>query len=203
MFRAGHPGWLRCSSLEYVEYSRSSRLASRAPRSGTSAKQSVGEDTLIVPDVNLLLYAYDADSRFHAAAAAWWRACLSGREPVGLPPVVVFGFVRIGTSARVFEQPMTPGEAAGHVRAWLAQPVVQVLEPRADHIERVLSLLESLGTAGNLVTDAQIAALVLESDAVLHTTDTDFLRFTALRWLNPLTGITSRKAPTRPDPSQG
>ena len=158
---------------------------------------------MIVPDVNLLLYAYDADSRFHAAAATWWRACLSGSEPVGLPPVVVFGFVRIGTSARVFEQPMTPGEAAGHVRAWLAQPVVQVLEAGADHIERVLSLLDSLGTAGNLVTDAQIAALVLESDAVLHTTDTDFLRFTALRWLNPLTGITSRKAPSRPGPSQG
>ncbi len=158
---------------------------------------------MIVPDVNLLLYAYDAGSRFHSAAAAWWRACLSGSEPVGLPSVVVFGFVRIGTNARVFEQPMTPGEAAGHVRAWLAQPVVQVLEPRADHIERVLSLLESMGTAGNLVTDAQIAALVLESDAVLHTTDTDVLRFTALRWLNPLTGITSRKAPIRPDPSQG
>ena len=158
---------------------------------------------MIVPDVNLLLYAYDATSRFHVAAAAWWRACLSGSEPVGLPPVVVFGFVRIGTSARVFEHPMTPSEAADHVRAWLAQPVVQVLEPRADHLERVLTLLESLGTAGNLVTDAQIAALVLESDASLHTADPDFLRFAALRWLNPLTGITSRKAPPRPDPSQG
>jgi hypothetical protein len=98
---------------------------------------------------------------------------------------------------------MTPSEAAGHVRSWLAQPVVQVLEPRADHLghlERVLTLLESLGTAGNLVTDAQIAALVLESDAVLHTADTDFLRFAALRWLNPLTGMTSRKAHARPDP---
>ena len=158
---------------------------------------------MIVPDVNLLLYAYDATSRFHAAAAAWWRACLSGSEPVGLAPVVVFGFVRIGTSARVFEHPMTPSEAASHVRAWLAQPVVQVLEPRGDHhehLERVLTLLESLGTAGNLVTDAQIAALVLESDAVLHTTDPDFLRCAALRWLNPLTGITSRKGPTRRDP---
>ena len=107
---------------------------------------------------------YDADSRFHAAAAAWWRACLSGTEPVGLPPVVVFGFVRIGTSARVFEQPMTPGEAAGHVRAWLAQPVVQVLEPRADHLERVLSLLESLGAAGHLVTDAHRSCLTQEID---------------------------------------
>jgi len=158
---------------------------------------------MIVPDVNLLLYAYDAESRFHTAAAAWWRACLSGSEPVGLPAVVVFAFLRIGTSARVFDRPMTPGEAADHVRAWLAQPVVQVLEPHADHIEHVLALLESVGAAGNLATDAQIAALVIDSEAVLHTTDTDFLRFTALRWLNPLTGITSREAPTRRRPSQG
>lgn len=150
---------------------------------------------MIVPDVNLLLYAYDAGSPFHAAAAAWWRACLSGSEPVGLPPVVVFAFVRIGTSARVFERPMTTAEASGHVRTWLAQPVVQVLEPGADHIERVLDLLASVRTAGNPVTDAQIAALVLESDAVLHTNDTDFLGFAGLRCLNPLTGVTSRKAP--------
>ena len=149
---------------------------------------------MIVPDVNLLLYAYDANSRFHAAAAAWWRACLSGSEPVGLLSVVVFGFVRISTSARVFENPLTPGEAAGHIRAWLAQPIVQVLEPRDTHIDRVLSLLESLGTGANLVTDAQIAALVIESDAVLHTADADFLRVSGLRWFNPLTGMTSRKA---------
>lgn len=149
---------------------------------------------MIVPDVNLLLYAYDAASPAHAAAAAWWRTCLSGAEPVGLPSVVVFAFVRIGTSRRVFEHPMTPREAAGHVRAWLVQPIVQILEPPADHVERVLGLLESVGAAGNLVTDAQIAALVLESGAVLHTTDPDFLRFDGLRWLNPLTGTTGRKA---------
>src|SRR5436190_19099514 len=98
---------------------------------------------MIVPDVNLLVYAYDADSRWHAAAATWWQTCLSGGEPVGLSAVVVFGFLRVSTSARVFEQPMTPGEAAGHVRAWLAQPAVQILEPRADHVERVLAVLES------------------------------------------------------------
>src|ERR1035437_9521332 len=60
-----------------------------------------------------------------------------------------------------------------------------------------------LRTARHLVTDAQIAALVLESDAVLHTTDPDFLRCAALRWLNPLTGITSRQAPTQPALSRG
>ena len=148
---------------------------------------------MIVPDVNLLLYAYDAASPFHQAAARWWHACLSGTEPVGLAPVVVFAFVRIGTSRRVFENPMTPVEAAGHVRSWLTQPIVEILDPGVGHVERVFALLESLGTAGNLVTDAQLAALVLESDAVLHTTDADFLRFEGLRWINPLTGMSGRK----------
>src|SRR4029077_11283894 len=89
----------------------------RVPRAANAR-----DGAMIVPDVNLLLYAYDATSPFHAAAAAWWRACLSGSERVGRPLVVAFGFVRIGTSARVFEQPMPPSEAADHVRSWLAQP---------------------------------------------------------------------------------
>ncbi len=57
---------------------------------------------MIVPDINLLLYAYDSDSPFHSKAAAWWQRCLSGTESVGLAQVVIFGFVRIGTSGRVF-----------------------------------------------------------------------------------------------------
>jgi len=143
---------------------------------------------MIVPDINLLLYAYDAASPFHAKAAAWWERCLSGREPVGLLPVVVFGFVRMGTNARAFQHPMTPTEAAGHIRSWLEQPPVELLEPGSSHVDEALKLLEGLGTAGNLVTDAQIAAVVLRHDAVLHTTDTDFIRFANLRWLNPISG---------------
>lgn len=148
---------------------------------------------MIVPDINLLLYAYDSDLPFHSKAAAWWQACLSGTEPIGLAQVVVFGFVRVGTSTRVFRNPLTPGEAAERVRSWQAQPVVQILEPRADHVAQVLDLLEELGTAGNLVTDAQLAALALEHDAVLHTADADFLRFRGLRWFNPLTGDSSSR----------
>ncbi len=146
---------------------------------------------MIIPDINLLLYAYDADSPVHPQAAAWWRACLSGTEPVGLLPVVAFGFVRIGTNVRAFQHPLTPGEAAGHVRSWLAQPSVELLDPGPAHVERVLTLLEGLGTAGNLVTDAQIAAAALDQDAVLHTTDADFIRFGTLRWFNPITGAGS------------
>ncbi|HTL54142.1 MAG TPA: type II toxin-antitoxin system VapC family toxin [Candidatus Limnocylindrales bacterium] len=148
---------------------------------------------MIVPDINLLLYAYDADSPAHSQAAAWWQQCLSGDNPIGLTPIVTFGFLRIATNLRVFENPMTPSEAAGHIRSWLAQPIVQILQPGPEHLEQVLASLERLGTAGNLVTDAQIAVLVIEHEAVLHTTDTDFMRFSGLRWLNPLTGAGSRR----------
>jgi hypothetical protein len=149
---------------------------------------------MIVPDINLLLYAYDAESSFHAPAAAWWQACLSGAEPVILPEVVAFGFVRVSTNARAFSHPLTAAEAASHVRSWLDQDVVTIPEPAPDHFERVLGLLESLGTAGNLVTDAQIAAIAIEQDAVLHTADADFMRFRGLRWQNPLTGDGPRGA---------
>jgi uncharacterized protein len=143
---------------------------------------------MIVPDINLLLYTYDSDSPFHDKAAAWWQACLSGDDPVIMPEVVAFGFVRVSTNPRAFCHPMTAEEAAAHVTSWLQQPVVRVPESAPDHIERVLGLLTGLGTAGNLVTDAQIAAVAIEHDAVVHTADADFIRFAGLRWLNPLTG---------------
>jgi hypothetical protein len=66
-----------------------------------------------------------------------------------------------------------------------------LLDPGPGQVERVLQLLEALGTAGNLVTDAQIAAAALDRDAVLHTTDVDFIRFAGLRWFNPITGVGS------------
>ena len=78
------------------------------------------------------------------------------------------------------------------MRSWTAQPVVSRLGVDASHVEAVLKSLEGLGTAGNLVTDAQIAAVAIEHGAVVHTTDTDFVRFTGLRWFNPISGVGSR-----------
>lgn len=143
---------------------------------------------MIIPDVNLLLYACDSGSPFHAAAALWWEKCLSGDEPVGLAPVVLFGFLRLGTHPRVFREPMTPAEAAGHVRSWQSQPVVQVIELGAGHVEKVMEFLEAAGTGGNLVTDAQIAACAMEWGGVVHTADAGFLRFRGVRWHDPITG---------------
>lgn len=101
--------------------------------------------------------------------------------------------MRIGTHARVFQHPLTPAEAARHVRSWLAQPVVQLVELRNDHVAQVLELLEKIRVAGSLVTDAQLAALAMDNEAVLHTADADFLRFPGLKWLNPITGKGSAK----------
>lgn len=148
---------------------------------------------MIVPDLNLLLYAYDVASAFHGKAVTWWQDCLSGEEPVAIPGLVSLGFVRIATHPRVFRSPMTVSQAATTVRSWYGQPVVRDLMPAEGHSMRVLDLLETLGTAGNLVTDAQLAQFAMDNDAVLHTADADFLRFAGLRWWNPLTGTRSSR----------
>jgi toxin-antitoxin system PIN domain toxin len=143
---------------------------------------------MIIPDVNLLIYAYDTNSPFHLKAAEWWQLCLMGKEVVGLPSPVLFGFLRVATSSRIFRHPMTPGEAIRHIQSWLQQPVVQILEAGPRHVHQVLKLIESAGCGGNLVTDAQIAAIAIENDATVYSSDTDFARFPQLAWKNPLSG---------------
>ena len=142
---------------------------------------------MILPDANLLLYAYNTNGPFHTECAAWWSKCLSGIEPVALCPVVLFAFVRIGTHPRVFANPMSVPEASGHVRNWLEQPVCRLVDMEQDDVEMALNLLAAAGTGGNLTSDAQIAAIALRLGAVVHTVDTDFTRFQKVRSLNPLT----------------
>jgi toxin-antitoxin system PIN domain toxin len=133
---------------------------------------------VIVPDANLLLYAYDGGSAFHEKAKAWWELCLSGQEPVGLTHPTLFAFLRISTNGRIYATPMTLQESSEHIGSWLARQVTQVLEPTPDHTADVIGLLNAAGrTAGNLVTDAQIAAFAQSYRAVVHTADRDFLRF--------------------------
>ena len=142
---------------------------------------------MIVPDANLLIYAHDQTSPFHEQARKWWDACLSGREPVGLTHPTIFAFLRIATNPRVFTNPMTLAEASGHLNVWLSRRVSQVLQPTSEHASDVIALLQAAGgTAGNLVTDAQIAALAQAHRAVVHTADHDFLRFPATRCVFPL-----------------
>lgn len=142
---------------------------------------------MILPDLNLLLYAHDARSAFHPRAREWWQDRLSGAEETTLVPVVLFGFLRLSTS-RVFARPLTPHEAAELVRSWLRRPQVRLRGISDGTAEGAMRLLEALGTAGNLVTDAQITALALQHKAIVHTADADFARFPGVRWFNPITG---------------
>lgn len=141
---------------------------------------------MILPDANLLLYAYDQSSPFHAKAKAWCERIMNGPEPVALLPVVVFAFIRIATHPRVFIYPMSAAEAATAVRAWLSRRHVQAHEMLPEDMESTLALLEAAGTAGNLTSDAQIAAVAMRLDAEVHTADLDFGRFPRVRFVNPL-----------------
>lgn len=141
---------------------------------------------MIIPDANLLLYAYDSESPFHKPAAKWWSGLLSAEEPVGLCPVVLFSFLRLATHPKVYDHPLTVREAVIRIESWLERPNTRVLYPGPQHLPQVCALLAAAGTAGNLVSDAQIAALALEYGATIHSADTDFTRFKGLKWRNPL-----------------
>lgn len=141
---------------------------------------------MTLSDVNLLLYAYDASSAHHERARSWLEDRLSGVETFGFAWVVLLAFVRLVTSARVFEAPLRTDEALDIVDSWIAAPCAAILHPGARHALLLRQLLEPVGTAGNLTTDAHLAALALEHDAQLLSADADFSRFPGLRWSNPI-----------------
>ena len=141
---------------------------------------------MILPDVNLLLYAVDATSPRHDKARLWLEARLSGSETVAFAWSVLTAFVRLATHASVFERPLTPAQAFDLIDGWLAQPSVIVIHPGDRHHVTMRELLEPLGTAGTLVPDAHLAALALEHGATLPSSDHDFDRFAGLVWADPL-----------------
>ena len=141
---------------------------------------------MIIPDVNLLVYAHDSTSRRHAPARRWLERLMNGSGSVGLPWVALLGFVRIATHPRVVENPLDVGGACARVRSWLARPQTILIHPGDRHADILFDLLDAVGTAGNLTTDAHLAALAIEHQAELHSTDADMARFPGLRWRNPL-----------------
>ena len=137
-------------------------------------------------DVNLLLYAVDAGSPRHGEARAWLENQLSGVETFAFPAAVLLAFVRLSTQGRIFALPLAPDEAFDIIDGWLAQPCATTVVPGERHLVLVRELLQPLGAAGNLVSDAHLAALAIEHGAELCSADMDFSRFQRLRWSNPL-----------------
>jgi hypothetical protein len=141
---------------------------------------------MILPDTNLLVYAYDQSSRQHTEAREWWENQLNGSQMIGLSWVALLGFIRLLTNPRIYEHPYSPLETLEIIGSWLEQPHVKIVHPSDQHFSLLSKLIGQLGTAGNLTTDAHLAALAIERGLILQTTDADFSRFSGLKWHNPL-----------------
>ena len=140
-----------------------------------------------VVDLNLLIYATNSDSTHHKAAKDWLNEAFAATEPIGFSWAVVLGFLRLATRPVVFPRPLSVEQAATVVDDWLDRPNTKALTPGERHWGILRSLLLDAGTAGNLTTDAHLAALAIEYSACLYSTDNDFARFgCGLKFKNPL-----------------
>lgn len=138
-------------------------------------------------DANLLLYATDRSSVHHEQSARWLTAVLRGSRRVGIPWQSIGAFLRIGTSPRIYAEPLTADQAWGCVRAWLdAEPAW--IPPATERTAAILGeLVSGHHVTADLVPDAMLAALAVEHGLVVMSADTDFARFPEARWENPLT----------------
>lgn len=136
-------------------------------------------------DANVLLYAVDQRAQWHEAAKRWLDGALSGRETILLPWASLLAFIRISTHPAVYPNPLSSADALAVVESWLAAPIALVPEPDAAHARRMRDLLHPIGRGGNLVTDAHLAALALQTGATVMTFDNDFDRFDGIRWERP------------------
>lgn len=137
---------------------------------------------MILPDINLLIYAYNLTAPDHAAAKAWWEDLMNREEEIGRPLNVALGFVRLMTNPRIIQPPMLLADALAEVRRWISATNVTMLHISDQHWNN----LEKIGWSGAALSDAHLAALAIENDAELHSNDTDFSQCPGLRWKNPL-----------------
>ncbi len=137
-------------------------------------------------DANLLLFAVDETSRFHAVAADWLTKKLNGPGRLGLPWQSLGAFLRISTHPRAADNPLTPDQAWAQVEDWLAADPAWIPSPTERHADVLGSLVRSYDLRGNLISDAQLAALAIEHGLMVCSADTDFARFREVRWENPL-----------------
>jgi toxin-antitoxin system PIN domain toxin len=144
---------------------------------------------VILVDANLLIYAVNQDLPQHKRARAWWEGALSGAADVGLPWVSLLAFLRICTNPRIFESPLRLEQTTGFIDEWLDRPNVGMITPGPGHWAILKSLIRQAGTAGNLTTDAHIAALALEHGCTICSADNDFKRFPGVAHINPLADV--------------
>jgi toxin-antitoxin system PIN domain toxin len=141
---------------------------------------------VILIDANLLVYASSSALPEHSRARPWLERVLNGQTRVGLAWPSLLAFLRLMTNPRVFPQPLSMRDAWGQVESWLSRDVVWIPTPTARHADILARLIAQPGVRGNLVHDADLAALAIAHGLELCSADGDFARFKDLRWFNPL-----------------
>ena len=136
---------------------------------------------MVIVDANVLLYAVDSTAAHHERSRSWLDAALAGTEAVGFAWVALLAFIRISTSPVILPAPLAAEEAIGQVQAWLGAPAAVVAQPTSRHAGVLGGLLREAGTAGNLTTDAHLAAIAIEHGADIVSYDRDFGRFSGIR----------------------
>ena len=140
---------------------------------------------MVLPDANVLLYAVNTDMPQHASSKRWIEETLSGNEAVGFAWIVLLAFVRLATLPALLPTPLPTTTALELVDDWLGARPSVVVHPTARHASVLRGLLDQTGTAGNLVSDAHLAALSVEHGARICTFDRDFGRFPGVRVFTP------------------
>ncbi len=137
-------------------------------------------------DVNVLVYAARDDAPDHSRYAEWAEKLLNGPESFGISELVLSSVVRIATNSRVFKHPSSLKDALEFVEQFRAAPQCVVLSPGVRHWEIFTDLCRAVAAKGNIVPDAYLAALAIETGSEWITTDRDYSRFPGLRWSHPL-----------------
>jgi toxin-antitoxin system PIN domain toxin len=132
-------------------------------------------------DADVLIYSANEDAPRHRQSRGWIDSALQGAEPVGFSWVALLAFLRVATNAAILPNPLTVAEATVQLNTWLTAPSALIVEPTSRHADVLAGLLIESGTAGNLVSDAHLAALAVEHAATIVTFDRDFGRFAGVR----------------------
>jgi toxin-antitoxin system PIN domain toxin len=140
---------------------------------------------MLMPDVNVLVAAWAEEHEQHAAMSAWLDQACVGDETVGLSVQVIAGTVRVTTNSRVFARPLSVDAALENIDMMLALGCAELVYPGPAHVGIFSSLCRAVNASGNLVSDAQHAAIAIEHDATWVSLDRDFARFPGLKWVLP------------------
>ena len=136
---------------------------------------------MLVPDVNVLIYAVQADSKSHEAATTWLAGAGDGDEVLGIPTLMLSGFVRVSTNASMVTSRLSAPEAFSRCHEFMAHPAAVLLETGPRHWDIFRSLVLESGVAGPHVADAYLAAFAIENNATFVTFDQGFRRLPGLK----------------------